>query len=104
MHAYTRGEGSMDSKYRVSGCISEGPEYVWHEQAVRRIDAASITQERMRAQAEGRRMASKLGKADIGKFVAVQNRGDDDDPSCTFLDRAFSGWWKGTPCQVFQKK
>lgn len=86
--AYTRGEGSMDSTFKVRACCNhDRPEYVWHEQAVRRIDASTITQERMRAQAEGRKLAGKLGRADIGKFVAVQNRGDENDPSHFWIGR-----------------
>ena len=46
---------------------------MWQEQAAWRVDAATIIAERRRASAHGRKLADSLRKADIGKFVAVQN-------------------------------
>ena len=50
-------------------------------------DASTITQEHMRAKAEGRKLAGMLGRADIGKFVAVQNCGDQNDLSHFWISR-----------------
>ena len=85
--AIGHGKGSMDTKFRVPKCSSTGPDYVWHEQSVRKIDEYSITQERIRAQTQGRKIASKLTKHDLGKWVAVQNRGDEADPTHFWLGR-----------------
>ena len=104
-HVWARspGQGTMDSNYRVRNCAScASPDYIWHEQTVRRIDATTITQQRTKAQNEGRNLASKINAQHIGKFIAVQNRGDDTDPNHFWIGRLVDAG-KGHPVKTFPR-
>ena len=58
-----------NAKLTVPGCAC--PERVWTAHDVKRTDAAGVANKKKQAQAEGHKMAAKLG---IGMWVAVQAR------------------------------
>ena len=66
------GEGMVwagNAKLCVPGCAC--PERTWTAHNVTRTDAAGVANKKKQAQAEGHKMAAKLG---IGMFIAVQAR------------------------------
>ena len=81
MHAIRRGEGSLDSSLRCTGCVS--PHLTWQERSCARTDAARVANARMKAQTHARKLAKQLETAlsrpNARVRVAVQNRGEDDE-------------------------
>jgi hypothetical protein len=81
MRAVGRGEGSLDSSLRCTGCVS--PHLTWQERSCARNDPNGVANARVLAQAHARQLASQLQKALAQSrarvLVAVQNRGEVDE-------------------------
>lgn len=84
MKASSPGQGTMDTSLRCFGCSS--PHLPWVEKTVDREDAAGIANARTATRAHARSLASRLktalsrqGPNAEGIWVAVQNRGEDDE-------------------------
>lgn len=91
MRAIGPGHGTMDTLLRCHGCSS--PQLEWRERTVEREDAAGVANARRATRAHARSLRDQLKTAmqrecQHGIWVAVQNRGVEEDKDQYWIARA----------------